>query len=520
MKKQHLDQITLGIISLVTYGLQSLAWPLFFGRDAWTYLYYYLDMGSKIPVYQYVMARRTPVAPLLFGTSLSFGGAVFTEVLMAALYCISILGIYTIGSQFSRKIGLLLAFLVNIYPAYGQRFHAIETESPSAVLLILLCVLAFNAFNSPKYWKFVLLGICTFILSLTRPDHIVFLALAVLPFLLPNIPLEKKVRFTFTFLVVSVPLFLAWGSYNYIRYDDFTISRGGDAHIPFQRAFEFSHTVNADNGPASADLVKVIETELLTKEPYKSYKIDSHTFFTQGSERMFYDLPGLCDLHYGWDSDYSQLKKAGVEAVMAHPIPFLWSYIKSAGVLLLFNSTQPASNVQDDKSNQPLLGANNLPIPTKGDLIPRASYLYIYSSPDARSLTDPNSLELKILDPATRAKTAQMEAQLDKFREMVPNRNGSPSIAAFLNFLIVIFPPALFWLIFGIFGLISGFSRKKLLLAGLCGLSLMIILYPIIGINPVPIMRIRFDPIFILAGLLGFQEMANRFKKQKELRQS
>jgi hypothetical protein len=518
MWKKHSDQIILGIISLATYGFQSLAWPLFLGRDAWSYLYYYLDLWSKNPVYHYVMARRTPIAPLLFGTSLSFGGAFFTELLLAVFYCISILGIYTIGSRFGRKIGLLLAMLVNFYPAYGQRFHAVETESPSAVILILLCVLAFSAFNTPKSWKFALLGLTTVILSLARPDHIVFLALAILPFLLPSITLTEKTRFTLFFLLASVPLLLAWSSYNYVRYDDFTLSRGGEAHIPFQRAFEFAHTVAAENGPASTDLIKVIETELLTKEPYKSYQIDIHTFLTQGTERMFYDLPSLSDLHYGWDSDYAQLKKAGIEAVVAHPIPFIWSYIKSAGVMLLFNSTQPASSVETGKDSQSQVNANNLPAPTKGDLIPRAYYLYIYSAPVAKSLPDPNSVELKILDPEMRAKTAEMETRIDQFRKMVPNRNGSSSVAMFLNFLTVLFPPALFWLVLGAFGLTLNPSREKLLLAGLCSISLVVVLFPIVGINPVPIMRTRFDPIFILGGLLGLQELVSQIRNRKNLR--
>ena len=102
---------------------------------------------------------------------------------------------------------------------------------------------------------------------------------------------------------------------------------------------------------------------------------------------------------------------------------------------------------------------------------------------------------------------------------MVPNRNGMPSAAAFFNFLTLLFPPALFWLVLGAFGVMLNLSREKLLLAGLCGLSLMIILYPIVGINPVPIMRIRFDPIFILIGLLGLRELTNLAQNRKKSRQ-
>jgi len=512
MWKQHSDQIVLGIITFATYWLQTLAWPLFLGRDAWTYLYYYLDFWSTTPVYHYVMVRRTPVAPFLFGNALTFGGVFFTEMLLAVFYCLAIGGIYWLGNLFSRRIGWLVALLINFYPAYGQRFHAVETENPSALILILICILAFSAFNQPKSWKFGLLGLLTVIFCLTRPDHVAFIALAALPFLLPNTTLAERTRLTLVFVLISGTLLLAWSTYNYLRYDDFALSRGGQAHIPFQRAFEFSHTVAAENGPASADLIKVIETELLTKEPYKSYGIDSETFLASATERMFYDLPGLSDLHYGWDSDYNQLQKTGWEAVRAHPLPFIWSYIKSAGVMFLLNSTQPASRRESNEPLPPQLSTNGLPIPTKGDVIPRTYYLYIFSSPGAKSLPDPNSIEFKILDPKIRAQTAAMETLLDHFRQMVPNRDGSEVSANVLNFLTTLFPPAIFWLVLSAVGLMLNPTRKKLLLIGLCGISLVVILFPIVGINPVPIMRIRFDPLFVLAGLLGLRELAQRVR--------
>lgn len=519
MQKKKIVFFAIGVISLATYWFQSLAWPLFFGRDALSYLYYYLDLGSNNPVYHYLMVRRTPIAPLLFGTTLSIGGVYFTEIILAVLYCASILGIYYIGSQYSRKLGIVLAVLVNFYPAYGQRFHAIETESPSAFILIMLCVLFFNTINSPKSWKFVLLGIITVILSLTRPDHVVFLALGASPllFLSNRSRFVEEIRFSSYFIITTSLLLLLWGAYNFVRYDDFTISRGGDAHIPLQRAFEFSHTVMAENGPASANLVDVVQTELLTKEPYKSYGIDVNTFFAKGTERMFYDLPGLSDLHYGWNSDYSQLKKVGIEAVIAHPASYIWSYIKSAGVMLLFNSTQPATKTETGKDIQPQLGDSGLPIPTEGDLIPRSYYLYIYSSPTANSLPDPNSIDIKILNPDVWQSTKLIEDKLNEYKKLIPNRKGSEQIAGILNFLTLVFPPALFWLVIGSAGIMINVTRKKLVLFYLCTLSLVVVLYPILGINPVPIMRTRFDPLFILFGLIGCQELfhtaLNRLKR-------
>ena len=56
------------------------------------------------------------------------------------------------------------------------------------------------------------------------------------------------------------------------------------------RAFEMDRIVAPDNGPASRELARAVERELLTKEPYRSYGVDLDEFFSSGSDRVFSDM--------------------------------------------------------------------------------------------------------------------------------------------------------------------------------------------------------------------------------------
>ena len=58
------------------------------------------------------------------------------------------------------------------------------------------------------------------------------------------------------------------GGDNGIRYDDTTVARGGRAWVPFLRVFLADKTVPPENGDASRRLARLIEDEVLAKEPH------------------------------------------------------------------------------------------------------------------------------------------------------------------------------------------------------------------------------------------------------------
>src|SRR5262249_2855998 len=124
---------------------------------------------------------------------------------------------------------------------------------------------------------------------------------------------------TGTFLLTALVPLAAWAVVNGVRFGDYTLARGGNAVIPFYRAFITDRIVSPTNGPASRRLADAIEHHLLTRDPSRAYGVTLHDVFTSGSFRIHEDLYLLSDEVFGWNTNYSVLRKAGIEAVQAHP---------------------------------------------------------------------------------------------------------------------------------------------------------------------------------------------------------
>ena len=52
--------------------------------------------------------------------------------------------------------------------------------------------------------------------------------------------------------LAAVPPLAGWTVHNGVRFDDYALARGGNAIIPFYRAFITDHIVSPDNGPPRA----------------------------------------------------------------------------------------------------------------------------------------------------------------------------------------------------------------------------------------------------------------------------
>src|SRR5262249_56216651 len=97
------------------------------------------------------------------------------------------------------------------------------------------------------------------------------------------------------------------------------VAGGGAGSLPFFRAFTKDHIIEPGNGPESRRLATIVQRDLLTQEPYRSYGVTLDAFFARGSDREFEDVLGLSDRVWGWNSDYTQLRTVGIEAVSAPP---------------------------------------------------------------------------------------------------------------------------------------------------------------------------------------------------------
>src|SRR5206468_11147443 len=155
------------------------------------------------------------------------------------------------------------------------------------------------------------------ILTLVRPGNQVLLVSALLPLALHRAWRARLVSAALV-LVPAVLLIGGWAIHNGLRYDNYTVARGGNATVPFFRAFVTDKIVRPSNGPSSRELAAAVQRDLLPKEPYRAYKIGLDDFFTDASPRMQVDLLALSDRIRGWSSNYKWLREVGVEAVEKH----------------------------------------------------------------------------------------------------------------------------------------------------------------------------------------------------------
>jgi hypothetical protein len=515
------DCLFLVVAAGLVFLLQSVAWPLFQGRDASTYLLYYLEMANLDPVYPMIMVLRTPVAPLFFGVLLQWGGPVLTEMVLGLCFTIAILAVYSIGSLWERKIGLLAAGAVLLQPAYGAIYHSVSSEAPSAFVFVLWVALMVSTIRSPGRNKFLAHGLFAFLFVLTRPTFVAFGLFALFPFLLPRIPLRQRAAFSALFLVVFIPLLGLWSSYNGIRYDDFTLARTSQAQIPFFRTFVLAKTVRPDNGPASAELVQAIESDLLTQEPYLSYGIDLEEFLTSGSTRMWADLLWLSDYRWGWHADYEILLAAGSEAIWRQPIPYLLSLFRSLASVFVFNYTPPAPQVVQEPTNERpvVVDERGLPVPSEGQPIPRGVLWMGAISPDHKIAYDPAVLDRGVvLDPAVRREVEQLDQEVQALLRQLPSRNGSPLAATLWNLLARIYPPTFLWIGLGLIGFFIRPDSLKGMLLLLSGIALGILVLTYMGLSGIREMRIPFDPLYILFGIVGAREILQRWPIRRTFR--
>src|SRR5204863_8822905 len=132
-------------------------------------------------------------------------------------------------------------------------------------------------------------------------------------------------------LAAGIAPLAAWAVLNGVRFGDYTLARGGNGVIPFYRAFITDKIVSPDNGPASRRLARAVQQHLLTRDPYKAYGVTLHEVFTSGSFRIHEDLYVLSDQVFGWDTNYAVLRKAGIEAVRAHPGKYTSGELETVG---------------------------------------------------------------------------------------------------------------------------------------------------------------------------------------------
>jgi hypothetical protein len=507
LAERRLGAVLLFVLALVVYALRAIGWPLVGGRDLDEYLYGYVQFFDWHPLLPWSMLFRTPVPGLLDGAALDFVGGFFAEPLMAVLFAGSVVAWSSAARAFGGRAALLVALALLVYPAYGLIFHEVSSEAPFAAAFALWALLVVRAAQSPSAERFALVGLGVALLALIRPGNAVLLAFVLFPLALAGDRRARLIR-SGAFLLAALAPLVAWAVLNGVRFGDYTLARGGNAVIPLYRAFITDKIVSPANGPASRRLAEAVRRHLVTRDPYKSYGVTVGEVFRSGSFRIHEDFYLLSDENFGWDSNYSVLRKAGTEAVREHPgaygsgvLDTIWQQLSEA----YFRS--PAKR-EPARAPPVHVKGRELPEPTEGEPIPAGQSVWI-SRPDnciREVWTSATEHHFTFCKPRYKRRFEEIQRELGSLFGGLPDRTGNAQVALRLNQASRWYPRLIVWIALGVLALVLRRPRGMRTPVAIALAAFLIIVLNALGLFADPRFALPVAPAFVLFGscaLLG-----------------
>ena len=496
-------------LGLVVFGLRAVAWPLQAGRDLDEYLYAYVQLFDHDVLLPWSMLFRTPLTPVVAGLILDpFGGAL-AEPVAALLFAASIVAWCRAALAFGPRVALLVTAVLLVYPGYGAMFHELASETVFAAAFAGWAWLVTRAAFAPSLGRFALVGLGVAVLALARPGNAVLIAFAVFPFIVAG-SRREKVQWASALAVAAVVPLAAWTVHNGVRFDSWALARGGNAIIPFYRAFITDHIIAADNGEASRRLARAMQEHLLPRDPYRSYDVSLDELFTRGSFRVHEDLYLLSDQVFGWGSDYRVLRDAGLEGVRAHPGTYATGVLGTIWDELSKPFYRVVSAGQGSEATPPppdtvVVDGRTLPRPSEGEPIPAGQVVWI-SRPDQRIRqvwTSPTRWHFEFERPADRPRFRQIEHDTNALFAALPDRSGNAELGLRLNQLSRWFPRPWMWILLGATAVVVRRPRGWPTLVALTLAALAVVALNALGLFADLHFVLPVAPAFVLLGLGG-----------------
>ena len=498
--------VVLFALGLAVYAFRAIGWPLIGGRDLDEYLYDYIQFLDRHPLLPWSMLFRTPVPGIVDGAALDVAHGFLAEPLMAVLFAGSVVAWSAAARSFGPRAAVFVALALLVYPAYGLMFHELSSEPIFAAAFALWAWLLVRAADRPSAGRFALVGLGVALLALVRPGNALLLVAALFPFVLPG-TWRARATWAGALLAAGIAPLAAWAVLNGVRFGDYTLARGGNGVIPFYRAFITDKIVSPDNGPSSRRLARAVQQHLLTRDPYKSYGVTLHEVFSSGSFRIHEDLYLLSDQVFGWDSNYSIERKAGIEAVEKHPGTYakgvlgtIWHQLSKS-----YFRSLPAASTPTEPAPQPQVRVKGkeLPAPTEGQPIPAGQSVWI-SRPDncIRDVwTSATQHHFAFCKPGFERRFNQIGRELDDLFGALPDRSGNRELALRLNQASRWYPRIILWIALGLIALVVRRPRGAKTLVALALGALFVITFNALGLFADPRFALPVAPAFVLFGL-------------------
>jgi hypothetical protein len=510
LASRPLGAAVLFLLGLAAYAIRAIAWPLGAGRDLDEYVYAWVQLFDRDVLLPWSLLFRTPATPIFVGAALDAFDGRFAEPLMALVYAGSIVCWAAAARYFSAWAAISLAALLLLYQGYALMFHEISSEPTFAAAFALFALLLTRAAFGPSVRRFALVGLGIALLALVRPGNAVLIAFAVFPLVMAG-SWRVRLRWAGAVALAAVLPLLAWSLHNGLRFDTWGLARGGNAIIPFYRAFITDHIVSPENGESSRRLAAAMQEHLLTREPYRSYGVTLDQLFAKGSFRVHEDLYLLSDEVFGWDSNYEILRKAGIEGVRAHPSVYargvagtVWDELSKAQFRDV--STRPTTHGAENETPATVdINGKRLPAPTEGEPIPAGQVVWI-SRPDnsiRQVWTSPTEWHLEFARASERPRFERVERRTRELFDALPDRDGNARLALRLNQLSRWYPRPWMWILLGLIAIAirRPHGWPTLVTLGLAAITC--VLLNALGLFADLHFVLPVAPAFVLLGLAG-----------------
>jgi hypothetical protein len=284
--------------------------------------------------------------------------------------------------------------------------------------------------------------------------------------------------------------------------------------VPFYRVFGVDRIVSPANGPASRELATAVRRNLLSVEPYRSYRISLEQFFSSGSVRMYRDLIGLSDRAWGWHSDNAILRRVAFEAIQKHPGRYARGVARTVWSLLKSPVYGPSSSADGNEAGVPpsktiRVNGNRLPKPSEGQPIPAPHQSNLYSTPDNRIhvvWTSPVAHRAVFSTIRDQRRFRQIRAGVAGLLRDLPTHDGNDTLSLRLNQISHRYPWPVIWLGVGLLAVLIRRPRRAWAALSLAAGALLVIVVTALGEPDVPEYAAPVIPAFVFlaaVGLLG-----------------
>ena len=342
------------------------------------------------------------------------------------------------------------------------------------------------------------------------------LALAALPvpFLLPA-PWRLRVGAVMGVLVIAAVAIKGLPGQSPAQYTRSVIRNESNQFV--YRSFELDRIIAPENGPASRRLARVVERDLLPREPYRSYGIDVHEFFASGSDRVFGDLTGV--------ASPADLAEATREAIRRHPGTFvrsigrtLWDQLANRPVYGPEAVASPATNAAGQAGETPsvVVEGRRLPKPTEGQPIPASAIgpmLWTIGGPAQEVWTSATEHSFVFTDPRDERRFQKLGSDVGRLSSRLPTRDGSPMVIHRLNQVSHRFPPLIVWLLIGVVALALRRPRNALVAIAPCLAGLVVIVATALVAPSVPEYAAPVSPAFLMLAAVGLVGVPARSRR-------